>query len=51
MEVVTQVFDLSLKMLTQLFNACMNSWGIFGTWIVLLILLRKLAQAFNKTKG
>ena len=51
MEIVKTVFDQALQMMTQLFNACISDWSWFGTFLIFIFLIRKVAQAFNKTKG
>lgn len=51
MQVVYTVFDQCVEMMSELFNTCISDWSIFGTFLIFLFLIRKLAQAFNKLKG
>lgn len=51
METVKLVYDTALNMATQLFNACMRSWDIFGTFVVFMALIRVISRIFNKTKN
>ena len=51
MTIVYQVFNQCVDMMTEFFNTAMTDWGIFGTFIIFIFLLRKVAQTFNKSKG
>lgn len=51
MDNVKLIFDTSLNMVVQLWNTALNSWGIFGSFIIFIALLRKIANTFNKLKS
>lgn len=51
MEIVRTVFNQALSMLIQLWNTALGSWGIFGSWVIFMALLRKVANTFNKLKS
>lgn len=51
MSIVYQVFDQCIEMMTELFNTALQSWGIFGSFIIFIALVRIIARTFNRTKG
>lgn len=51
MELVYQVFDHSLNMLSYLFHTMINRWDIFGLFLISMALLRKIGRTFNKLKS
>lgn len=51
MEIVRQVFDTSLTMVASLWNTCLNSWGIFGGFVISYAILRKIGRTFNRLKS
>lgn len=51
MELVRIIFNTALNMVIQLWTACLNSWSIFGTFILSFAVLKKVVRTFNKLKG
>lgn len=51
MAIVQNVFLDLLTHLVELWNTCLNDWGIFGTWLISFAILRKIAKTFNKLKS
>lgn len=48
---VRLIFDTAISMVVSLWNACLNSWSYFGTFIIFFALLRKVTNTFNKLKS
>lgn len=51
MDIVYSVFNQSLSMLTELWSTALGRWGIFGTFIIFIAIMRKIGRTFNKLKS
>lgn len=52
MEVLELVLNDVLDMVIQLWTACSSgAFGIFGFFVIGIVVLRVLAKAYNKIKG
>ena len=51
MDIVYTVFNQSLNMIVQLWSTALGRWGIFGTFIIFIAVLRKIGRTFNKLKS
>lgn len=51
MDIVYSVFNKAIEMLIQLWGTALGSWGIFGTFIIFIAILRRIGKTFNKLKS
>lgn len=51
METLRTVFNQCISMITTLWGYLLNSWGIFGAFVIGIPLLKYVARTFNKLKS